>query len=265
MVERTVTYHPSESRMFTTDLAHSGSYPFSVSGDGTYYPDTMGGVLPGGTFPDLLVHCVVSFIIHSPIEETYPHWILYMDERIGTSWNIVHTEYSQEWGLQAPAFHSNEEVYKRLLDTYGDSSTRFTLPIEGTHIYRMRLEIYSETAHESFEIIPDFVFSVKCVPRDSLYDVILTGLDFIQDIEFGEEVNQIVRIFNNYPGRVYYTVRVWEEGGDFEFIEGKDPVQYPGEYRIVGAHDSVTISVPYMCSSPDVQALCASANMIRPV
>lgn len=265
MVERTTEFSPDASRMYTVDLAHSGSYPFSVYGDGTFYPPTMDGVLLGGVFPDLIVHCSFYLTINSPISEIFPWWDLYIEERISGVWQVVHTEHSAQFGVQAPPFYSNEWTHLRLLDTYGDSETRFTLPTSGTHTYRIRMGVYSQTSAEYFDVISPHVFVVNCVPRDSLYDVILTGIDFIQNVEYGDEVTQIATLFNNYPGRVYYTFRAWEIGGTFEYIEGKDPIEYPGEYRILGAHDPVTISFPYVCSSPNVSQLCVSIGMIRPV
>ena len=265
MVERTVEFFPGSSQMYTLDIAHSGSYPFAVYGDGRVYPPTMDGVLLGGTHPDLLVYCSFDLRINSNLSETFPWWDLYIDENIGGSWQIVHEEHSVQWGLQARPFYSNEWTSMRMLDTYGDSETRFTLPTSGIHTYRVRLGVFSETTQNYFEVFPSFAFVVKCVPRDSLYDVIITEVDFIQDVEYGEEVTQIVSVFNNYPGRVYYTVKVWEIGGTFEYIWGKDPLEYPGEYRILGAHDPVTISFPYVCSSPNVTKLCVSSGMIRPV
>lgn len=265
MVERTVEFSPGGSRLYTVDIAHSGSYPFAVHGDGTVYPPAMGGTLLGGNFPDLMVYCSFELRINSNLSEIFPWWDLYIDENIGGVWEIVHEEHSVQWGLQAPPFYSNEWTSMRMLDVYGDSETKFTLPISGIHTYRVRLGVYSETTHDYFEAVPSFAFVVKCVPRNSLYDVIITNVDFIQDVEYGEEITQIVRIFNNYPGRVYYTVRAWEIGGTFEYIEGKDPLEYPGEYRILGAHDPVTISFPYVCSSPSVTKLCVSSGMIRPI
>lgn len=264
MVDRTTEFSANGSRMYTDDIAHSGSYPFSVYADGTFDPPTMDGVLLGGTFPDLIVHCSFRFIINSPVNEVFPWWDLYIDERIPGSWKEVHVEHSVQFGVQARPFYSNEWTNLKLLDTYGDSDTRFTLPTSGTHVYRIRLGVYSQTYGEYFNVISPHVFTVNCVPRDSLYDIIFTSIDFVTDVRYGEEVNQIATVFNNYPQRVYYTFRAWEIGGTFEYIEGKDPSEYPGESRAIGAHDPLTIRFPYVCSSPDVSQLCISIGIISP-
>ena len=265
MVERTIEFYPSTSYMYIDDLGHSGGYPFLVRGDGTCNPPSMDGTLPGGDFPGLIFHCDIGFFINSPILETFPRWVFYIEEKQGLSWNIVHTEYSEQYGLQAPNFYSNQYTQLRMLDYYGDSTTRFTLPTSGTHTYRIRVVAYSLEANEDVSMTTTFNFVINCVPRDSLYNVIVSDMNIIQEVSMDNEVIQLIRIFNNYPGRVYYTVRAWEIGGTFEFIEGKDPLLYPGEYRILGTHDSTLVTIPYLCSSPNVTQFCIRAEMIRPV